>query len=68
MEVKKYYWLSIYTVDGQRWESQPQIPIYGTWADAVKTAEAQDNATRLSETAGYNNQGHYFQPDNFFVG
>lgn len=60
--MKKYYWLAL-GANGCNWDQCQQIPVYGTWEDAVKTAKAQNVATRLSDSKGFRNQGHYFQPE-----
>lgn len=61
--MKKYYWMAVKTAGQHGWDEEKQYPIYGTWVDVVKTAKAQGARTRLSNTAGYDNQGYYFQPE-----
>ena len=48
--------------DSSQWDKQPQISLGCiSWNAAVKIAKAQkDKAVRLSESEGFNNQGHYF--------
>jgi len=33
------------------------------WSEAVKIAKRQSNEVRLCTSSGYNNQGHYIQPE-----
>lgn len=51
----------------EAWDSKPQQELHNlTWTQAVQKIKSIANesgmAVRLSETKGYNNQGHYFAP------
>jgi len=64
-KTQKTIYMAITKEDGLPWHVRPQIVLPGiTWKQAVKIAKSQNGATRLSESEGYNNQGHYFQPEN----
>jgi len=52
----------------QPWSETPQTYLgVISWSDAVKIAKQQDNEVRLSTSSGYNNQGHYIQPDKYYI-
>lgn len=51
-------------VNGYSWDQLPQTYLgMLIWSDAVKIAKQQNSETRLCNTAGYNNQGHYIRPN-----
>ncbi len=52
-------WLTI-AKKGESWDELPQIYLGEiAWETAVKIAKSQSNATRLCNSEGYNNEGHY---------
>lgn len=59
---RKVYYMAL-GANGCRWEECKQLPLFCTWHDAVATCKLQQVATRLSESEGFRNQGHYFQPE-----
>jgi len=66
-ETKKTYYLALRT-SNKSWDSHKQEEFDGTWNEAVSKAKqlAKENKSevRLSESKGYNNQGHYFHHQN----
>lgn len=62
----KSYWFAV-SEHGKSWNECTQVELEcDSWADAVSTAYswASKNNTeiRMSESAGFNNQGHFFHP------
>lgn len=54
-------------ITGSAWSEAPQTYLgYMEWADGVKIAKQQSNEVRLCTSPGYNNQGHYIQPDKYY--
>lgn len=63
MKNKEFYFLAIR--NQSEWSKNDQYMICAqNWQDAVNTANTisliHNKETRLSESNGYNNQGHYF--------
>lgn len=55
-------------VIGLAWSEIPQTYLgYMEWSSAVKIAKQQSNEVRLCTSSGYNNQGHYIQPDKYYA-
>lgn len=61
-EKKQEAWLAV--KEKSIWDKNEQMAIFGTWKDIVKLAYRKSEETgkevRVSDTAGFNNQGHYF--------
>lgn len=50
------------------WSEIPQTYLGNiAWGEAVKIAKAQGNEVRLCHSSGYDNQGHYIQPDKYYT-
>lgn len=55
-------------IKGLHWSECQQVFIGCiTWPEAVNMAKAQSNQVRLCTSPGYNNQGHYIQPDKYYT-
>jgi len=61
----RYFWALLYIeIMGTKQKTTRLLCLgWTTWDDAVKHAEEQKHATRLSNTAGFNNQGYYVHPE-----
>lgn len=52
----------------QAWDKTPQTYLgLMEWGEAVKIAKQQSQEVRLCIGSGYNNQGHYIQPDKYYA-
>jgi len=52
---------------GLHWSECPQTYLGNIdWKTAVDIAKQQSAEVRLCHSAGYNNQGHYIQPDKYY--
>ena len=63
MKNNQFYYLAVH--NGNSWDTAQQYMIVAqNWQDAVNSANTVSLVTgkevRLSETSGYDNQGHYF--------
>lgn len=66
-DTKKTYYYAVATT-GKSWDENKQEEFYGTWKDVVKkaydVAVKNKSQVRVSESEGFNNQGHYFHYSN----
>ena len=65
-KAKQDGWIAV--KENSQWDKNEQIRVFGTWKEIVNIAKEkskeENKEVRISNSVGFNNQGHYVKYDN----